>query len=65
MRKLFCVMTFIVLLGAATSCSAKKGAGTPSGIPLKEYKLVWSDEFNGTTLDMTKWNYRYLGPRRD
>ncbi|MBQ3038893.1 MAG: glycoside hydrolase family 16 protein [Clostridia bacterium] len=24
----------------------------------KEWKLVWSDEFDGTELDMTKWDYR-------
>ncbi len=58
-------MTFIILLGAASSCSAKQSADNPSSFPLEEYKLVWADEFNGTTLDMTKWNYRGLGPRRD
>jgi beta-glucanase (GH16 family) len=30
-----------------------------------EYKLVWSDEFDGDSLDRTKWNYRSLGPRLD
>ena len=25
----------------------------------KTWKLVWSDEFDGDTLDMTKWSYRY------
>ncbi len=30
-----------------------------------EYKLIWSDEFDGQTLDLTKWDYRSLGPRRD
>ena len=28
------------------------------------YRLVWSDEFNGDELDLGKWNYRYLGPRK-
>jgi beta-glucanase (GH16 family) len=31
----------------------------------EKYKLVWSDEFDGATLDRTKWDYRGLGPRRD
>lgn len=36
-----------------------------SGPPSKDYKLVWSDEFNGKALDTAKWGYRGLGPRRD
>lgn len=27
--------------------------------------LLWSDEFDGQSLDETKWAYRGLGPRRD
>lgn len=31
----------------------------PSYLPDgKEWKLVWNDEFDGTELDMTKWDYR-------
>ena len=30
-----------------------------------EYKLVWSDEFDGAELDLARWDYRQLGPRRD
>jgi beta-glucanase (GH16 family) len=30
---------------------------------LATYQLVWSDEFNDSALDTTKWRYRYLGPR--
>ena len=65
MLKSFHAVTFIILLGTIAACSPKQGADTTSDIPLEDYKLVWSDEFNGTTLDMAKWNYRSLGPRRD
>lgn len=30
----------------------------PSYLPEGEWKLVWSDEFDGTELDRTKWDYR-------
>jgi beta-glucanase (GH16 family) len=38
----------------------------PPGIEAAEaklWKLVWSDEFEGTDFDRTKWDFRYLGPR--
>ncbi len=35
-------------------------AAPPAG-----YYLVWSDEFNGPSLDTTKWDYWLLGSRRD
>jgi len=35
-------------------------AAPPAG-----YYQVWGDEFNGTSLDLTKWDYWLLGPRRD
>jgi len=36
----------------------------PPGIPAT-YQLIWHDEFDGDTLDPTKWAPRSLGPRRD
>ena len=30
----------------------------PSYLPEGEWELVWSDEFDGTELDESKWNYR-------
>jgi len=32
--------------------------------PTSDYKLVWTDDFNGKTLDMKKWGYRIIGSRR-
>ncbi len=37
----------------------------PEGPPSTDYKLVWSDEFDGTELDLRKWKHRYPGPRKD
>jgi beta-glucanase (GH16 family) len=31
----------------------------------QSYALAWADEFDGTALDASKWEYRGLGPRRD
>ncbi|MCW9706075.1 CBM96 family carbohydrate-binding protein [Fodinibius salsisoli] len=30
-----------------------------------EFELAWQDDFNSTSLDTSKWYYRYLGPRHD
>jgi hypothetical protein len=30
----------------------------PSILPVGDWELVWSDEFDGTELDRTKWDYR-------
>ena len=38
---------------------------TNDSLPMEGYKLVWSDEFDGKALDLTKWDYRGLGRRRD
>ena len=47
-----------LLIVAAPAASAK-------ALPVENYQLVWSDEFDGDTLDLDKWGYRSLGPRRD
>jgi beta-glucanase (GH16 family) len=68
----------IALTGCNTSKKSKQtGAPTqelpnadpyllPPGINAVEanlWKLVWRDEFEGATIDPSKWDYRYLGPR--
>jgi beta-glucanase (GH16 family) len=45
--------------------AALAAAGTVRAEPPgADYKLVWSDEFDGDQLDLTKWEYRGLGKRR-
>lgn len=34
-------------------------------IPVENYQLVWSDEFEDDTLNLEKWSHRSLGARRD
>ena len=38
---------------------------TNAGPPSDDYKLVWSDDFDGQSLDLSKWGYRILGQRGD
>jgi len=54
----------VVALAAWTILAPTAHADPPSGIPVKGYELVWADEFDGTALDMSKWSYRGLGPRK-
>lgn len=41
------------------------GAHTVIASPPSGYYEVWGDEFNGNSLDRTKWDYWLLGSRRD
>jgi len=44
----------------------EKAHRPPHNLPVGDkYELAWSDEFEGGELDMGKWGYRGLGPRRD
>jgi beta-glucanase (GH16 family) len=57
----FSLMIAAVIFLCANAVGA---AAERETIPVKGYELVWSDEFNGTALDMDKWDYRALGPRK-
>jgi len=65
MNKYDYLIASILMLVTSVSFCAEEATATVPGIPVKGYELIWSDEFNGTALDMTKWDYRSLGPRRD
>ena len=51
---------FILLLAFSSGFVFKVAAAPPTG-----YYLVWGDEFNGSSLDTSKWDYWLLGSRRD
>ena len=55
MRRLV-VGCWLLVVGAAGSAAAER---EPSMLPAGyDFKLVWSDEFDGTALDASKWSYR-------
>ena len=65
MNQFNCLLMSILLLSINALAGAQEATGPHPDIPVTGYSLIWSDEFNGTALDMTKWGYRSLGPRRD
>jgi beta-glucanase (GH16 family) len=63
-RRARCLLVAPALLPALLAIAAALGATDPAP-PKADENLVWSDEFDGKTLDETKWIYRGLGPRKD
>ncbi|MBC8034706.1 MAG: glycoside hydrolase family 16 protein [Chitinophagaceae bacterium] len=55
---LICISNRLILLSQSTAVSN----GRP---PVSGYQLIWSDEFNGSALDRTKWGFHGLGKRGD
>lgn len=49
----------------AVPAPAVPPASAPAAKPSADGNLLWSDEFDGSALDLTKWDYRQLGRRRD
>ena len=63
----FCAFTNVVLaaVGPKTSKTNKMEEFMPPVPEGKRWKLVWSDEFNGTKIDETKWEILGDWKRRD
>jgi beta-glucanase (GH16 family) len=49
------------VLGASLAASATHGVTVAQAAP----QLTWSDDFNGTSLDPSRWSYRATGARHD
>ena len=56
----------------APAASPPKPVETPpaqsselASLPVAGYRLVWADEFNGSALDTTKWDYHRWGAQAD
>lgn len=47
------------------NCARQTEEFIPAPPAGKAWKMVWNDEFDGTTLDETKWSYRPDGKRKD
>lgn len=43
---------------ATATCSVTVTSPIPAGAEKPGYSLVWNDEFDGNTLDRSKWNYQ-------
>ena len=52
------------VIGVAPCAPVLAQRPEPSVSALKTLPLVWQDEFDGRSLDLSKWRYRYLGPMR-
>lgn len=58
-------LKFLFRFGCAAALAILLFGQIAKAAPPAGYYLVWSDEFNGTSLDTTKWDYWLLGGRRD
>lgn len=61
-------VAFLKLIIAIILASCSHSAHERSTIPLhlrNKYRLVWNDEFDGTSIDTAKWNFRAEGTLRN
>ncbi len=51
------MLAAVAAVGLLNACGGGYESTTPTAAPEAEWKLVWADEFDGTTVDATKWGY--------
>jgi len=56
--------TYMAIIALAVLLAGAALAAAPADKPADD-NLVWSDEFDGQQLDLSKWIYRGLGKRKD
>jgi beta-glucanase (GH16 family) len=64
-RTIFSVPRGVLAAGCLALFVAGGGAFAGEQLPPEGYKLAWADEFDGTALDLKKWEVHAPGPRSD
>jgi len=65
-KPLFSIALMIAMMNTGTGCK-KAGEEIIAAVPMDSipqllgWKLVWNDEFNGTSVDLTRWEYEVNG----
>lgn len=68
MYKLLICFLFLSLTGCTETPEPESEPEVKSMLPShieKNFQMVWNDEFEGTTVDLKKWNYRAEGTLRN
>src|SRR5207344_2909663 len=58
---LFFTFLPVILFTCGKATSKNEMFSTGGALDTSGYQLVWSDEFNGTSVDITNWNFEIGG----
>ena len=64
MRKILAFIISCILVFTLTACNTTFIFGKGNELNLNGYDLVFFDDFNGDSLDTSRWEYRSVGPVR-
>ncbi len=65
MKKISLILLSAIAVIALAACQQDKATVKEDYVPGDPWKLVWSDEFNGTNLDTSKWNFEKIYVNRE